>query len=62
LPEIGGERLAKKLILTWSLVDPAVASRKLRPKIVAALPVGNFLFIEVPRHLEGMWGGAETTI
>jgi hypothetical protein len=40
-----------------SLVDPAIASRKPRPKVVAAPPVATFLLVEVPCHLEGRWGG-----
>jgi hypothetical protein len=47
-------------LLTRSLVDPAVASRKPRPKDVAASPVATFLLIEVTRHLEGRWEGTET--
>jgi hypothetical protein len=49
--------LAKNLLMQ-SFVDPAVASRKPRSKVVAAPPVEIFLVVEVPRHLEGKWGGA----
>jgi hypothetical protein len=44
-------------LITRSLVDPAVASRKPRPKVVAALLVATFLLVEVPRHLEDKWRG-----
>jgi hypothetical protein len=54
------ERLAKNL-LTWSLVDPAAASRKLRPKVVAAPTDETVFLVEVPRHLEGKWGGGRDT-
>jgi hypothetical protein len=47
---------SEKSVLTRSLVDSAVASRKPRPKVVAAPPVATILLIEVPRHLEGMSG------
>jgi hypothetical protein len=47
-------------LLTRSLVDPAVAFRKPRPKVVAVHPVATFLLVEVPRHLEGMWGDRQT--
>jgi hypothetical protein len=57
LPEKGGERLNKKALLTRSLIDPAVTSRKPRPKVVAVPPVAIGLLVEVHRHLEGMWRG-----
>jgi hypothetical protein len=56
---LAGERSEKasvKPLLTRSLVDPAVASRKPRPKVVAAPPVASSLLVEVPRHLEGKCG------
>jgi hypothetical protein len=56
---LAGERRGKaieKQLLTRSLVDLAVASRKPRPKVVAAPPVATFLLVKPPRHLEGMWG------
>jgi hypothetical protein len=56
MPGTGGERLENKIFLAWSLVHHAVASRKPRPKVVSALTVATFLFVEVPRHLEGMCG------
>jgi hypothetical protein len=43
-------------LLTWSLVNPTVASRKPRPKVIAAPSVETFLLVEVPRHLEWMGG------
>ena len=43
-----------------SLVDPAVASRKPRPKIEAALPVAALLLVEVPVTSRA-GGGAKTT-
>jgi hypothetical protein len=61
LPKIGGERLAKKISLTWSLVDTAVAARRSRPKVVATPHDATFLLVEVPRHLEGMWRGPRHT-
>jgi hypothetical protein len=48
---------SEKTLLTLSLVDPAVATRKPRPKVAAAPPVVTFLLVEVPRHLEGICGG-----
>jgi hypothetical protein len=49
----------RKTLLTRSLVNPAVASRKPRPKVVVAPPVATFLLLEAPRHLEGRWGGGQ---
>jgi hypothetical protein len=60
---LAGERRGKaseKNLLPRSLVDPAVAFRKLRPKVVAAPPIETFLLVEVPRHLEGMWGDLDS--
>jgi hypothetical protein len=51
---------SEKTPLSQPLVDPAVASRKPRAKVVAAPPVAIFLLVEVPRHLESGWGGTET--
>jgi hypothetical protein len=34
-----------KNLFAWSLVDPAVASRRPRPKAVVAPPVETFLFV-----------------
>jgi hypothetical protein len=59
---LGGEKREKtsvKTLLTRSLVDPAVASRKPHPKVVAASPVATFLLVQVPRHLKGEWGDQE---
>jgi hypothetical protein len=54
----GRGKASKKPLLTRSLVDPAVVvSRKPRPKVVAAPPIATSLLIEVPRHVEGRWGG-----
>jgi hypothetical protein len=53
-------KAGQKTHLTYSLVDPAVASRKPRPKVVAAPPGATFLLVEVPRHLKGEWGRTET--
>jgi hypothetical protein len=53
--DLAGERKGKaseKPLLTRSLVDPAVASRRLCPMVVAAPPVATFLLVEVPRRLE----------
>jgi hypothetical protein len=52
---------AGKKLLTWSLVDPAAASRNPNPKVVAAPTDTTVLLVEVPRHLEGMWGGGTET-
>jgi hypothetical protein len=54
---LAGERRKKtsEKTLTRSLVDPTVASRKPRPKVVAATPVATFLLVEVPRHLHCRW-------
>jgi hypothetical protein len=52
-----GKASEKPRLLTRSFVDPAVASRTPRPKVVAAPPVATFLLVEVPRHLEGWWRG-----
>jgi hypothetical protein len=58
LPEIGWRgKPREKPLLTWSLVDPTVACRKSRSKIVAAPPVATFLLVEISRYLEGMFGG-----
>jgi hypothetical protein len=46
-------KASEKTLLTRSLVDPAVASRKLHPKVIAAPPVATFILLEVPRHLKG---------
>jgi hypothetical protein len=54
-------KAGKKTLLTWSLVDPAAASRKPRPKVVAASTDATVLLIEFPRHLEGRWGGPRHT-
>jgi hypothetical protein len=43
----------RKKPLRRSLVNPAVAFRKPRPKVVAAPPVAILLLVEVPRHLDG---------
>jgi hypothetical protein len=56
---IAGEsrgKTSEKLLLKRLLVDPAVACRKPRPKVVAAPPVTAFLLVEIPRRLEGKWG------
>jgi hypothetical protein len=50
------ERLANK----QSLTDPAVASRKSRPKVVAAPPVATFFLVEVPCDPEGPKAGRGT--
>jgi hypothetical protein len=50
-------KAGKKTLLAWSLVDSAAASRKPRPKVVAASTDATILLVEVPRHLEGRWGG-----
>jgi hypothetical protein len=52
---------SEKTLLTRSLVDPAFACRKPRPKVAAAPLVATFLAVEVPRHLEGRWGRTKTT-
>jgi hypothetical protein len=57
---VGGERLVKKP-LTWSLVDLAAASHKPHLKVVAAPTDATVVLVEVPRHLEGMWGGPKHT-
>jgi hypothetical protein len=44
---------SEKPLLAWSLVDPVIASRKARPKIVAASPVATFFLVEIPVHLAG---------
>jgi hypothetical protein len=54
-------KAGKKTLLTWLLVDPAAASRKPRPKVVAAPTDAMFLLAEAPRHLEGTWGGPRHT-
>jgi hypothetical protein len=57
---LAGERSGKaseKNLLTRSHVDPAVALRKPRPKVVAAPPVATFLLVEISRQLKGKWGG-----
>jgi hypothetical protein len=51
----------QKPLLTWALVDPAAASRKPRPKLVAASTDATVLLVKVPRHLEGKWGGPRHT-
>jgi hypothetical protein len=38
-------KASEKVLLAWLLVDPAVESRKPRPKVVVALPVATFLFV-----------------
>jgi hypothetical protein len=62
LPEKGEEKASEKPLFTRSLVDPAVAFSKPRPKVVAAPPVATFLLVEVPRHLEDLCEGTETPI
>jgi hypothetical protein len=61
---LAGERRGKasEKPLTRLLVDPAVASRKQRPKLVAAPPVATFPPSRGPPSHQGQVGGTETTI
>jgi hypothetical protein len=59
---LAGERRgqpSEQIRITRSLVHPGVASRKPRPKVVAAPPVATFLLVDFPRR--GQEGGDKTT-
>jgi hypothetical protein len=55
----GKGKASEKTLPMRSPVDPAVASHKPRPKVVAAPPIETFLLVEVPRHLVGRGGGRD---